>query len=91
MTIDEYVDQAKKDGTALIDVRPKEMFDEGHIPGAVSIPLAEIPKADVAKGSYVYCLSGYHAGLAKEDLAKRHIDVTNIGGIEDYHGPIARA
>ncbi len=89
MTIDQYVEEAKKNNTPLIDVRPKEMFDAGHIPGAVNIPLADMESADVQNGSYLYCVTGYHAGLAQEVLAKRGIKATDIGGIEDYHGPIA--
>ncbi len=91
MTIDEYVAKAKADGTPIIDVRPPEMYAEGHIPGAVNIPLAKIPEADVKPGSYLYCVSGYHAGLAKEDLAKRGIAAEDIGGIENYTGPKATA
>ncbi len=91
MTIDEYVAKAKAENIPLIDVRPKEMYAEGHIPGAVNIPLADIPTADVKPGSYLYCVTGYHAGLAKEDLAKRNIPAEDIGGIENYTGPVAKA
>lgn len=88
---DQMVEEAKKNGTVLIDVRPKEMYDEGHIPGAINIPLDEIDKADVKSGSDVYCMTGYHAGLAKEILAKRGIEVNDIGGMDYYHGPIEKA
>ncbi len=90
MTIDEYVAQAKQDNTPIIDVRPKEMYDAGHISGAINIPLADMDKADVQNGSYLYCVTGYHAGLAQQELAKRGIQATDIGGIENYHGPIDR-
>lgn len=66
------------------------MYAEGHIPGAVNIPLAEMETADVKPGSYMYCMTGYHAGLAKEALAKRGIDVTDIGGMDYYHGPVEK-
>lgn len=90
MTIDEYVAKAKQDNIPLIDVRPAEMYKEGHIPGAINIPLAQMATADVKPGSYLYCVTGYHAGLAKEELAKRKIEATDIGGIEKYTGPIAK-
>jgi 3-mercaptopyruvate sulfurtransferase SseA len=33
-----------KEGKAVyIDVRSKDSFDEGHLPGAISIPLSELP------------------------------------------------
>ncbi|MBF0579553.1 rhodanese-like domain-containing protein [Erysipelotrichaceae bacterium RD49] len=91
MTIDEYVAKAKADKIPMIDVRPKAMYDEGHIPGAINIPLAEMATANVKPGSYLYCVTGYHANLAKEDLAKRNISAVDIGGIENYTGPVAKA
>ncbi len=33
------VAEAKKAGSAVIDVRPASMYEEGHIPGALSVPL----------------------------------------------------
>ncbi len=90
MTIDEYVAKAKAENIPLIDVRPAEMYKEGHIPGAINIPLAEMDKADVKPGSYLYCVTGYHAGLAEEELAKRGIKATDIGGIEKYTGPVVK-
>ena len=91
MTIDQYVAEAKSKNTPIIDVRPAEMFNAGHIPGAVNIPLDQIETADVKPGSDLYCVSGYHARIAQEMLAKRAIPATDIGGIEDYTGPIERA
>ena len=38
----ELWDKLNKDEVTLIDVRPKEEFLSGHIPGAVSIPLKEL-------------------------------------------------
>ncbi|OGU76492.1 MAG: hypothetical protein A2V93_03510 [Ignavibacteria bacterium RBG_16_34_14] len=38
----ELWDKLNKDEVILIDVRPKEEFSSGHIPGAVSIPLKEL-------------------------------------------------
>lgn len=38
----ELWDKLNKNEVTLIDVRPKEEFSSGHIPGAVSIPLKEL-------------------------------------------------
>ena len=39
-TIDsDRVVEAKKAGAPVVDVRPASMYEEGHIPGALSIPL----------------------------------------------------
>lgn len=35
----ETVIEARKTGTPVVDVRPASMYEEGHIPGALSIPL----------------------------------------------------
>lgn len=87
---DAFVEEAHKNRTPLIDVRPHEMYMEGHIPGAINIPLAMMKDADVKPGSDVYCMTGFHAGLAQEILAKRGIKATDIGGMEYYHGPIEK-
>lgn len=33
-----------RDGAVVLDVRPAEEYDAGHLPGAVSIPLADLKK-----------------------------------------------
>lgn len=47
------------DDIVLVDVRPKEEFDQGHVANAVSIPLDEIeehlPKLSKQKPIVVYC------------------------------------
>lgn len=55
---DEFVAEARKNGTTIIDVRPAAMYAEGHIPGAINIPLADMATADVKPGSDVYCMTG---------------------------------
>lgn len=91
MTIDQYIEKANTENIPLIDVRPAQMYAQGHIPGAVNIPFNEMDTADVRAGSYLYCVTGYHAGIAKEALAKRGIEAVNIGGIENYTGPVEKA
>lgn len=39
---DEAMKLAKEKKAIFIDVRSKEAYDEGHIPGALSIPLSEL-------------------------------------------------
>ncbi|MGE0652362.1 MAG: ArsR/SmtB family transcription factor [Alphaproteobacteria bacterium] len=53
-----------KDGTiTLIDVRPSEEFDLGHLPGAVSMPLAQLKKRlrelDPDREIVAYCRGPY--------------------------------
>lgn len=42
VTADELMEKLNQNSVMLIDVRPKEYYDENHIPGASSIPLDEL-------------------------------------------------
>ena len=56
---DEAVKMVKEGKAAWIDVRARDQYDLGHIPGAISIPLAELPqnftKLPVKKFLITYC------------------------------------
>ena len=41
---DELLRRVRGGEVTLIDVRPREEYVAGHIPGAISLPLAELPK-----------------------------------------------
>jgi rhodanese-related sulfurtransferase/DNA-binding transcriptional ArsR family regulator len=41
---DELVRRVRAGEVTLIDVRPREEYVAGHIPGAISMPLADLPK-----------------------------------------------
>lgn len=59
LTIDDLLARSKKEKILLIDVRPTEEFEAGHIPEAVSIPLDQLKKRmkDLPKGKTIiaYC------------------------------------
>jgi rhodanese-related sulfurtransferase len=44
ITLDDLLVRSKKERVLLIDVRPEEEFNAGHIPNAISIPLAQLKK-----------------------------------------------
>ena len=44
ITLNDLVAKSKKEKVMLIDVRPEDEFNAGHIPNAVSIPLAQLKK-----------------------------------------------
>ena len=44
ITLDDLMARSKKEKVILIDVRPEEEYKAGHIPNAVSIPLAQLKK-----------------------------------------------
>lgn len=60
---DELARRIREEEVTLIDVRPPEEYAAGHIPGALSIPLPELPKRlkDLKKGRDVvaYCRGPY--------------------------------
>ena len=43
--------------TQVVDIRPPEQFEQGHIPGAVNIPMSQLPAsvAEVEWGDDVVC------------------------------------
>lgn len=68
----------------LIDVREPDEYADGHVPGAVLVPLGSVPAADLSqyRGStlYVICKSGGRSMRACEFLADAGYDVVNIAG-----------
>ena len=97
ISINDAAEAAKKDTSIrLFDVRSLEEFREGHIPGSVSLPLDRLANAqalvlDKGEKIYVYCASGARSALAANSLKRMgYSDVTNIGGIMSYSGPLAR-
>lgn len=77
-------------GAMLVDVRTPEEFAAGHLPGAVNIPVDELPQRLPELGSpekplVIYCGSGMRSGQA-ERLLKEHgfQDVFNLGAMSDW-------
>ena len=81
-----------------MDVRETHEYAQGHIPGAVSLPLSAIDKdpdfvgtllPNTAAALYVHCLSGIRSARACAKLkAMGYVNTVNIGGIRSYTGPI---
>lgn len=72
------------EGVPVIDVREPDEYAEGHVPGAVLIPLGEVPDraAEVPTGPTVYliCAKGGRSLRAAEHLAGEGRDVVNVAG-----------
>jgi rhodanese-related sulfurtransferase/DNA-binding transcriptional ArsR family regulator len=73
---DELVRRVRAGAVTLIDVRPREEYVAGHIPGAISLPLADLPKRlrDLRKRSDIvaYCRGPYCVmSLDAVDLLRR--------------------
>ncbi|GAO44024.1 MBL fold metallo-hydrolase [Flavihumibacter petaseus] len=81
---------AKAGVTQFVDVRTKEEFAAGHVPGALNIPLQDLSErineiVDLGNKPVVfYCKSGYRSGLAAKQLKEKGYDqVYNGGGLEE--------
>lgn len=78
----------------LLDVRTKEEYVSGHIPGAVNIPLDQVAAAkerirDPKTPVFVYCLRGARSRRAAAALkAMGYVNAVSIGGINRYKGKI---
>lgn len=72
------------DDVAVFDVRQPDEYEEGHVPGAVLIPLGDVPDRVgefPAEGTvYVVCRSGGRSASAVEFLRSAGIDAVNVEG-----------
>lgn len=75
----------------ILDVRSREEYDQGHIPGAILIPDTEIEAkaADLLPDKdqliLVYCRSGRRSKLAAQSLAMLgYTNIREFGGILDW-------
>ena len=85
----------RTEGGLLIDVRSPKEYGEGHIPGSINVPLQALASleetADKAAPLFLYCLSGGRSRKAAVALEKLgYTDVTTIGGIDKWTGPVER-
>ncbi len=80
----EELERLHAGGAPVIDVRQPDEYEEGHVPGAVLIPLAEVPDrvAEIpADGTaLIICRSGGRSLKAAEFLAGQGIVTTNVAG-----------
>lgn len=77
-------------GAALVDVREPGEWDAGHAPGALHVPLDQVPErvAEIPTPPttvVVVCRSGYRSALAAAWLRGQGRDAVNLaGGLLDW-------
>ena len=83
--------QMLRDGSALVvDVREPEEFADGHVPGAVNVPLSTFNPASVphpgGKTVVLNCLGGKRSGMALDQcaVAQAAIDTHLAGGFKAW-------
>lgn len=68
----------------LVDVREEYEFIEMRVPGALLLPLGEVPehvdKFPLDRPVYLICASGNRSKVAGDFLSKFHIEAINIAG-----------
>ncbi len=85
----------------ILDVRPREKFLQGHLPGAISIPLEELPerlpelRQQLGNDTLVvYCGNGKRSAKAVEILQKARLPVRQIcnlkEGLQQWNGPLTK-
>ncbi|MEL6184681.1 MAG: rhodanese-like domain-containing protein [Myxococcota bacterium] len=77
------------EGAVLVDVRTSQEFEQGHLEGAVNIPVQELEsrsaELDPKRPVVVYCQKGGRAGRAKTILEGKGFEkVLNGGGIGEW-------
>ena len=86
-----------EEGYIILDVRTKEEFAEGHIPGAICVPnetiSGEMPEELPEQNQLilVYCRSGNRSKQASKKLAELgYTNIKEFGGIIDWDGEIEK-
>ncbi len=94
LAVDKFAAELLENPPFLLDVREPSEWDEGHIAGAVHIPLRELTKnldllpADLNTPIVIYCKSGHRGALGM--VALQVLGYTNVrnlsGGITAWTG-----
>ncbi|MGM1017234.1 MAG: rhodanese-like domain-containing protein [Actinomycetota bacterium] len=74
---------AQRSGTPLIDVRERDEYAAGHVPGAVNLPMSEIGNRldELPDEAFdVICQAGGRSARVVEALESRGYDATNVEG-----------
>ena len=89
------VDEARSNGAKIIDVRERDEFAGGHIPGATNVPLSVFQKKFIKacpnKNAPIalHCASGARSSRAVSAARSMgYTNLTNLGGIMSYNGPL---
>lgn len=87
---------AETSGSLLLDVRTRQEYVQGHIPGSQNIPLQSLDNILLSVQNkdtplFVYCYSGGRSRQAAQQLrAMGYTNVKNLGGIAAYRGKVER-
>lgn len=93
ITADEAKSLMDAGSPTIVDVRTPKEYEEGHIPGAINIPVESIGAdkpaelTDTNAELIVYCRTGVRSKQASDKLVGLgYQNVNDMGGIVDWHG-----
>lgn len=91
MHIQELENVLKNQSVNVIDVRGAEMFENGHIAGAVNMPLEELEtrmsELNKEETYYVVCTKGIKSQKAVDILVEKGYNAINVeGGMSELSG-----
>lgn len=82
VTVEELA-EARERGVRVLDVRSQQEYLQGHVPGAVNVPLEELlaaPTAAGADGAHVVCQSGRRSLEAARALEEAGVAAASVAG-----------
>ncbi|MDR6864702.1 rhodanese-like domain-containing protein [Phycicoccus sp. 3266] len=75
---------AHADGATVIDVREPGEYVGGHVPGAVLVPMGQLPsrtsELDRSRPLYVICATGNRSGAMTDYLRRAGFDAWSVAG-----------
>ncbi|GAA2473186.1 rhodanese-like domain-containing protein [Terrabacter carboxydivorans] len=75
---------AAADGAVVVDVREPGEYVGGHVPGAVLMPMGQLPsrvgELDQRRPVYVICASGNRSRAMSDYLARSGFDARSVDG-----------
>lgn len=81
----------------LLDVRTRQEYDGGHIPGALLLPYDEVEQQaaallpDKSREIVVYCRSGRRSAIAAETLGRLGYEkVSDFGAVSRWKGELEK-